>query len=300
MSSFLCPPPLQESQTIYLISTARKIVNEDIQTAINLFEGWGLKVKAGKNLFAESGQFAGTDAQRTSDLQEALNDPLASAIICVRGGYGTVRILDNINFDEFIKNPKWVSGFSDVTALHTHIHQLNIQSIHGTMPICFDTDETISVESLRKILFGEKINYEFPAEAINRNGNCEGLIIGGNLSLLCNVIGTKSDIDYEGKILFIEDTDEYLYHLDRMIVQLLRAGKLDKIAGLMVGQFSKLHDNGVSFGKTITEIIYDAVDQFNFPVCYNIPIGHANKNLAIPCGRYARLDISKEKVLLDF
>jgi len=300
MKDFISPPALQKGQTIQLISTARKITKEDILIAINIFESWGLKIKIGKNLFNESGQFAGTDEQRTEDLQNALNDPETSAIICARGGYGTIKILDSIDFNQFIKNPKWISGFSDVTALHTHLQKLNIQSIHSTMPICFDTDDAISIESLRKILFNEEIKYYFSPNSLNRTGFCEGIVIGGNLSLLCNVIGTESDINYDGKILFIEDTDEYLYHLDRMWVQLKRAGKLKNIAGLMVGQFSKLQDNGIAFGKTIEEIIFEAVKEYNFPICYNVPIGHSNENVAIPCGRIATLSVQETEVSLIF
>ncbi len=300
MKDYISPPSLQKGQTVHLISTARKIIKEDIDIAVNTLESWGLKIKEGKNLFSESGQFAGTDEQRADDLQEALNDPETNAIICVRGGYGTVKILDLIDFSEFIKNPKWLSGFSDVTALHTHLHKLNIQSIHSTMPICFATDDAISIESLRKILFDEQIKYYFSPNSLNRNGFCEGVVIGGNLSLLCNVIGTESDINYDGKILFIEDTDEYLYHLDRMWVQLKRAGKLKNIAGLMVGQFSKLHDNEIAFGKTIEEIIFEAVKEYNFPVCYNVPIGHSNENIAIPCGRNASLNVREREVSLIF
>ncbi|MBC8110637.1 MAG: LD-carboxypeptidase [Verrucomicrobia bacterium] len=300
MPLFISPPPLLEGQTVLLVSTARKLALDDVKTAITLLGSWGLNVKLGKNLFSEANQFAGSDDQRGEDLQTALDDPDIAAIICARGGYGTSRILDKLNFSRFEQQPKWITGFSDITALHTHLHRLHLQSIHSTMPICFDTDETISVESLRKVLFGEKMSYEVPAHPLNRLGKTEGIIIGGNLSILANVIGTASDFDSEGKILFVEDTDEYLYHIDRMMVHLQRAGKLKNLAGLLVGVFTKMHDNGVSFGKDAEEIIADAVKNYDFPICFGFPTGHSPRNVALICGSQASLEVNEKEVKLSF
>jgi muramoyltetrapeptide carboxypeptidase len=298
MNLFLSPPALRPGQTVALISTARKLSPEDVAIGIQCLTDWGLKVKIGDNLFAESGQFAGTDAQRLADLQAALDDPEIDAIICARGGYGTSRILDQVNFEALLRHPKWIAGFSDVTALHTHLHGLHLQSIHSTMPILFDTDDRASMESLRKVLFGESQTYTIPPDPLNRMGMASGRLIGGNLSLLASVIGTHSDVDTAGKILFVEDTDEYLYHLDRMMIQLKRGGKLSGLAGLVVGSFTDIHDNGVPFGKTAYEIIAEAVAEYDFPVCFHFPTGHSPENLALICGREARLAVSPDAVQL--
>jgi muramoyltetrapeptide carboxypeptidase len=300
MNHFAAPPPLQKGQTVFLVSPARKLNPEDIEIAVKIFKEWGLQVRLGEHLFAEAGQFAGDDAQRTADMQTALDNPEIHAIVCVRGGYGTSRILDNLDFQHFVKSPKWISGFSDITALHSHLHRLRVQSIHSTMPICFDTDNPDSIESLRKALFGEELNYKIPHHHLNRIGTGKGLTVGGNLSVFASVIGTASDVKTEGKILFLEDTDEYLYHIDRMTVQLKRSGKLKDLMGLVVGNFSKIHDNGVPFGKNVNEIIAEAVAEYDYPVCFDFPFGHSPENMALPCGREAILEVSETEVNLKF
>ena len=300
MKSFVAPPLLQPGQTVCLVSTARKIHPDDVALALKIFEQWGLQVKQGNHLFAESGQFAGTDEERTADFQNALNDPHTHAIICARGGYGTTRILDSLDFQQFIKKPKWIAGFSDITALHSQLHHLQVQSLHSTMPICFDTDAPDTVESLRKALFGEALRYTARPHLLNRPGNATGLATGGNLSVLASVIGTASDVDTAGKILFLEDTDEYLYHLDRMVIQLKRAGKLRNLAGLVVGSFSNIHDNGVPFGKNTEEIVAEAVADYSFPVCFNFPTGHTPHNVTLPFGKRALLKVTASQTTLTF
>jgi muramoyltetrapeptide carboxypeptidase len=221
-----------------------------------------------------------------------LDDDSVKAIISARGGYGTLRIIDKLNFEKFQKNPKWIIGYSDVTVLHSHVHRnCGIETLHATMPINFHKDEE-SVETLRKALFGEKISYEISAQPMNRNGEAQGELVGGNLSLLYALQGSSSDINTEGNILFIEDLDEYLYHIDRMVVSLKRSGKLSKLAGLVVGGMNDMKDNQVPFGKTAGEIIAEAVAEFKYPVCFGFPAGHTAKNLALPLGRRAKLKVS--------
>jgi len=252
-----------------------------------------------KNLFKEIDQFSGSDEERAEDLQAMLDDDSIKAVISGRGGYGTMRIIDKINFNAFQLKPKWVIGYSDITVLHSHIQNMGIETIHATMPINFSKDAE-SVESLRKALFGEGLGYEFERHTLNRNGKAEGAVIGGNLSLLYALAGSTSDIDTRGKILFIEDLDEYLYHVDRMILNLERSGKLSGLAGLVVGAMTDMKDNTVPFGKNAEEIIMDAVNKYNFPVCFNFPAGHTEKNSALLFGRKAVLSVSENFSVLDF
>jgi muramoyltetrapeptide carboxypeptidase len=287
----LQPTKIQQGDTIGLLALACKVDFEVLRPAIELMENvWGLKVILGESLTSEYHQFAGTDKVRKEDFQRMLDHPEIKAIFSVRGGYGSSRLLDMIDFAGFQKNPKWVVGFSDITAVHCHIHTLNIESLHATMPKLFlQEGGEESLESLRKILFGEELNYKIEPHQMNRLGAAEGQLIGGNLALLSHVIGSKSDIDYDGKILFLEDVNEYLYNIDRMMIQLKRSEKLKNIAGLIVGSFSDCQDNQVPFGKTANEIIEDAVADYDFPVCYGFPVGHEVDNWAMPCGRVVSL-----------
>lgn len=293
------PPYLKKGDKIGIVAPARKISREEIQFAINAFEKWGLKVVLGKNIFGSENQYSGSDVQRTDDLQKMLDDNSIRAIISARGGYGTLRIIDKLDFKKFCEKPTWIIGYSDITVLHSHIHQnFQIETLHATMPINFPKDEE-SVESLRKNLFGEKISYEINSHPLNREGKAEGILVGGNLSLLYALKGSKSGISTSGKILFIEDLDEYLYHIDRMMLSLKRASKLSHLAGLIVGGMSEMKDNQVPFGKTAEEIISDAVKEFDYPICFGFPAGHAQKNLALPFGRRANLNVGK-KITLSF
>lgn len=295
------PPSLQVNDTIAIVSPARKLQDFDLKVAIEIIEQWGLKVKLGKHLLKQHHQFAGTDSERLEDFQENINDPEVKAIICARGGYGSTRIIDEINFYKLFENPKWIVGFSDITAILCQLHNLGIESIHAIMPLLFkEPGSENAVESLRKLLFGEKISIKAEPHSFNRTGHGSGIIIGGNLSILITLIGTGSDIDTRGKILFIEDLDEYLYHIDRMMVQLKRAGKLHALAGLIVGQMSDMKDNAIPFGATAYEIIKEHTANYPYPVCFNFPVGHVPQNMAIPCGRAAKLIVEKEKVIVEF
>jgi muramoyltetrapeptide carboxypeptidase len=288
------PVFLQKGQTIGLVAPAGKVPADDIERAIAVIESWGVNVKKGKYLYEQHFQFAGTDEQRLADFQHMLDDPGIAAILCARGGYGTTRIIDKLDLTNYLSSPKWIAGYSDITALHCHLHVRNIQSIHAIMPITFAKDDTTdSVESLRKLLFGESIVYESAYHEFNRPGKATGPIIGGNLALLASICGTSSDIDTTGKILFIEDISEYFYNIDRMMIQLKRAGKLDKLSGLIIGHFTDSKDNETPFGKNAFEIVLDAVKEYTYPLCFGFPIGHEPSNFAIPCGRNSILEVKQ-------
>ena len=295
------PPYIKPGDTIGIVSTARKISLQEIASAIDKFKEWGLQVVLGTNIFAEQNQYAGTDEQRTEDLQQMLDNGNIKAIIIARGGYGTIRIIDKIDFSKFAKNPKWIIGYSDVTVLHSHIHHnFQIETLHATMPFKFPADgkENTSLLTLKTALFGEKPEYAISPNHLNKAGNAEGIIVGGNLSLLYALSGSASDIDTNGKILFIEDLDEYLYHIDRMMMQLKRSGKLNRLAGLVVGGMTEMRDNEIPFGKTANEIIAEAIAEYNYPVCFDFPAGHIDNNRALILGRKVIMNISETSVNL--
>ncbi|MBX0334160.1 LD-carboxypeptidase [Pontibacter sp. HSC-14F20] len=292
--------PLQPADKIAIIATARLISHEEIATAIDILQGWGLEVEVGPTVGAQYGVFAGDDALRLQDLQQALDRPDIKAIICARGGYGTTRILDQVDFSHFQKHPKWIVGFSDITSLLCHIHSLGIESVHGIMPLLFPKGTEAALDSLRRVLFGEELSYSTGPHTFNRTGIAEGELIGGNLALLHNVSGTSSDFSTKGKVLFLEDVDEYLYSIDRMMVHLDRAGKLKDLAGLIVGHFSDMKDNAIPFGKDAYEIIAEHTGKYNYPVCYGFPTGHEPDNLALVCGRRAKLEVEETGVRLEY
>lgn len=290
------PSYIKKGDKIGIVSTARIISKKEIYPAVKIFKEWGLEVVLGNHLFEEYNQFAGTDEQRTADLQQMLDENSVKAIICARGGYGTVRIIDKLNFSNFIKKPKWIAGYSDVTVLHSHIHSnFGIETLHSTMPLNISENKFTeeSLESFRKALFGEKITYSLKTSSLSRKGKAEGILVGGNLSILYSLIGTKSDINTNGKILFIEDLDEYLYHIDRMMINLKRAGKLKNLAGLIVGGMSEMNDNKIPFGKTANKIIAETVEEYNYPVCFDFPAGHKNDNRVLILGREIKFNVEK-------
>ena len=208
-------------------------------------------------------------------------------LFCARGGYGTVRIIDHIDFSIFKTKPKWIAGYSDVTALHSTLHNLNISSLHSTMPINFANNTSNSLESLKQALFGNKIAYNFQRHELNRAGETKGKVVGGNLSIIYSLLGSNSDINTDDKILFLEDLDEYLYHLDRMMMNLKRNGKLSKLAGLIVGGMNDMNDNTIPYGKSANEIIAESVSEYNYPVAFNFPAGHISNNNTIILGQTA-------------
>ncbi len=292
----ILPPYLKKGDTVAIIATARKISKEEIQPAVTFFESYGLSVLLGKNLFESSNQYAGTDLQRAEDLQWALNDKNIKAIIIARGGYGTVRLMEHVDFTEFKKFPKWVVGYSDVTVLHSAIHNIGVATLHATMPLNFSKNQE-ATRSLIKALLGKLTGIETEENYSNIEGSTSGQLVGGNLSLLYALSGTPYDIDTRDKILFIEDLDEYLYHLDRMMMQLKLSGKLSCLKGLIVGGMTDMKDNAIPFGKLPEEIILDAVKDYNYPVCFDFPAGHIDKNLAMYFGREVELIVNDDATL---
>jgi muramoyltetrapeptide carboxypeptidase len=296
----IIPPYLKQGDKIGIVAPARKISLPELQAAINTFQKWGLEVLLGKNLLKSDHQFSGTDAERTEDMQTMLDRPDIKAIIAGRGGYGTLRIIDALDFSTFQKHPKWVIGYSDITVFHSHLNTLGIASLHATMPINFnpETLQGPAIATLHDALFGTVKPITYKSSEVHRQklGHAKGELVGGNLSLLYALSGSKSDINTNNKILFIEDLDEYLYHIDRMMVHLNRAGKLSNLAGLIVGGMTAMKDNTVPFGKTVEEIIFDAVKQYDYPVCFDFPAGHVKDNRALIMGRTIELTIEKNTV----
>ncbi len=293
------PPYLKKGDKIGIVACARKVAPGEISDAIALFIGWGLEVVFGKNLFNARDQFSGTDDERAADLQEMFDNPSVKAVICARGGYGTVRIVDEINFEKFIQDPKWMIGFSDITVLHSHIHTLGIETLHAKMLMNINKDQESS-ETLRKALFGEDLTFNVTPNQLNRTGEIEAEMVGGNLSLIYSLQGSASDIDTNCKVLFLEDLDEYLYHIDRMMISLKRAGKLKGLAGLVIGGMTDMKDNAIPFGKTAEEIIMEAVKEYNYPVCFDFPAGHIDRNLALYFGKRVKLVVNERGGELSF
>jgi muramoyltetrapeptide carboxypeptidase len=290
----LRPPALKKGDTVYFLSTAKKVSLTDIAFANNLFVEWGLNVVFGKTIAAEYHQFAGDDELRRLDFQTALDDTNIKAIICVRGGYGTVRMMDDLDYHVFMRHPKWIVGFSDITFLHTHIsNTLGIQTLHASMPFMLENKSEAAIETMRAELFGEKTHFDIPTHPLNRAGSDKGILIGGNLSILYSITGTKSGMNTVGKLLFLEDLDEYLYHIDRMMLNLKRSGKLSELAGLVVGGFTQMHDNEIPFGKNAYEIIAEHVKEYDYPVCFDFPAGHISDNRALVMGRKYTLEVGE-------
>jgi muramoyltetrapeptide carboxypeptidase len=277
---------------------ASRLDYETLEPAFHILrDQWQLEVIEGESLRSSYFQFAGDDALRTRDLQQMLDDPSIRAIFSARGGYGSYRILDRLDFTQFLKNPKWIIGFSDITVVHCHLHRMGVQSLHAIMPKLFGSEGvTDSIETLRQCLFGEPLTpYTSPAHLLNRPGSASGQLVGGNLTLLMHILGTPSDIDLTGKLLFIEDIDETLFSTDRMMIQLRRSGRLANLAGLLVGQFTDMRINDSSpFGKTANEIIAEQVAGYDYPVCFDFPVGHVARNLALPIGKIAELVVNEE------
>ena len=294
------PNYLKEGATVAIVSTARRISKKELIPAITILKKRGLKVVLGTSIGAEDHQFAGNDELRTSDFQTMLDHPEIDAIWCARGGYGTVRIIDQLDFSNFKNHPKWIIGYSDVTVLHAHLHQLGIETLHAQMPLFIETKSDATINSINETLFGEKYEIIIPSEKNNINGIASGQLIGGNLSILYSLCGSPSALNTKGKILFIEDLDEYLYHIDRMLQNLKRNGMFDELEGLIVGGMSQMHDNDIPFGKNAAEIILDICSEYDFPITFNFPAGHLEDNRALILGRKVDLMVNKKGVTLSF
>lgn len=296
----ITPPFLRKGDRVAIVCPAKKLPHP-MDDAVKLLQSWGLEVVLGETVTASYHQFAGTDELRAQDLQRFINDGSIKAIFAARGGYGTVRIIDSLKFDRLVTYPKWIIGFSDITVLHAHLYSIHeLITLHGQMPINIPDATLPSLETLRQTLFGEPLSYQLPSHPLNRQGQAEGILIGGNLSILISIAGSVSDYVYDGKILFIEDVGEYLYAIDRMLYHLKRAGKLKNLAGLIVGGFTDLKDNDISFGQTAQEIILNAVQEYNYPVSFDFPAGHVADNRALMLGKLLRLNVLKDRATVQY
>jgi muramoyltetrapeptide carboxypeptidase len=297
------PPYLKKGDTIAISCPAGYMPREKAQTCIETIQQWGFEVMVGKTLGSKSkNYFSGNDETRLNELQAMLDDEGIKAILCGRGGYGISRIIDQIDFTRFKKNPKWIIGFSDITLLHAHINRnFKIATLHAPMVAAFNNGENKNefIDSLHKALIGKKAKYACKADPFNKLGEAKGELIGGNLTLITHLIGTKSDINTKNKILFIEDIGELIYSTDRMLHQLKRSGKLTNLSGLIVGGFTDVKDTERPFGKKVKELIKDILQDYDYPVCFDFPVGHKKENYALKIGGDFQLKITNTKVLLS-
>ncbi|MEO6729318.1 MAG: LD-carboxypeptidase [Candidatus Dojkabacteria bacterium] len=295
----LKPPYLKKGDKIAITCPAKSL-KTPMTDAIKLLESWGLEVVLGETVDAVFHQFSGTDELRAKDMQNLINDPEIKAIIAARGGYGCIRIVDEIDWTPLKQHPKWLIGFSDITVFHLQLQSMGIQSLHAQMPSTIPDSSAAGLETLRKALFGEEITYDVPAAIENRIGMAKGELIGGNLSLLTACLNASNDVDYKGKILFIEEVGEYPYTIDRMIRTLDRAGKLKNLKGMILGGFTNIKQNDIPFGFSIPEIINSIISKYDYPVCYNFPAGHLPDNQALIFGREMILNVENLIVQLNY
>lgn len=294
------PPYLKKSDTVAIVCTARKFAAADAKPAIELLESWGLQVQLGNTIGLDNFQLGGTDAERATDFQSMLDDENIKAIWVARGGYGTVRIIDLLDFSKFKENPKWIIGFSDVTVLHSQANVERVASLHSIMPFTVPKAPENVKETLRKALFGEAIEYVIPTKKIDIKGKTSGELVGGNLSILYSLLGSKSSLDTNKKILFIEDLDEYLYHIDRMMQNLKRNGYFENLNGLIVGSMTDMHDNEIPFGQNAVQIITEIAKNYNIPVCFDFPAGHQTDNRTLKLGHIVDFEVNKKEIILKF
>ncbi|MBL4746529.1 MAG: LD-carboxypeptidase [Flavobacteriaceae bacterium] len=300
------PAYLKKGDTIALLAPAGilRAKKEVISKAVGVMESWGLHVMLGENIYRRHDHFAGTDAQRTQDFQAALDNPSIKAIWTARGGYGTVRVLDGLDYTKFKKNPKWIIGYSDITALHNQLHNLGFETIHGMMAVNFSSEPEVieaTVATLKKAMFGEVLHYTLAPNMNNKEGEATGQLVGGNLTLLHCMLGSETSIDTSGKILFIEEVGEYVYHVDRMLQSLKRAGYFKHVNGVIIGDISRIRVNPTPFGKTVQQVILDNLKDLDIPVSFGMPAGHKDKNVALILGRKITLTVNEEgsKVIFE-
>lgn len=304
-NNLITPPYLQKGDSIVILAPAGILKNREstILKAKKLAESWGLKVVLGKHIFNKNSHFAGTDEERAKDLQKALDNPNIKAIWSGRGGYGSVRVLDKLDYTVFLQHPKWIIGYSDITAFHSHIHNLGVETMHAMMGTSVDDEpekivETIS--SFKKAIFGNQLKYTIPSSKYNRKGETKGQLVGGNLALIASMLGSDSQINTDGKIIFIEEIGEYKYSIDRMLQSLKRAGYFEKCNGLIIGDISKIKKNSTDWGYTIEELVLDVVKEYNFPIMFDFPAGHEADNRALIFGRDVQLSIGSKKSSVIF
>jgi len=297
----MTPPYLNSNDQIRIVSPSGNIEPKYIVGAKKTLSSWGLNVTEGKFARTKYGRFAGTEAQRIADLQEALDDPSVNAILCSRSGYGVAQIIDKLDFSTFAKSPKWLIGFSDITILHNVISNLGVASIHGIMAkhLTQFSPNSIHVQKCREILFGQMPTYVVPKHRLNKVGIAQGKLIGGNLSVLIGLRGSQFDLDYKNNILFIEDIAERPYHIDRMLQNLRFSGVLAQLSGLVVGQFSDCDEDPL-MKKSVARIIASAVSEYDYPVCFNFPAGHVDNNFPLKLGETVQFEVTKRAVILTF
>lgn len=305
LKTLIKPPYLKKGDTVIIISPAGNLFNkiEEIEQAKKLLKKWDLNVILGENIFNQNNQFAGTDEERASDFQKALDNKNIKAIWCSRGGYGSVRILDKLDFSKFIVHPKWIIGYSDITVFHNNIHNLGYESMHAMMGISLNDNLEFPEEnsnSLKNAVFGNQLSYTVNSSHYNKLGEATGQIVGGNLTLLHTMLGSKTSIDTSGKILFFEEIGEYAYHIDRMLQSLKRAGYFKNCKGIIVGDISNVKKNSTPWGKPMEQLILDVVEEYNFPVLFNFPAGHKEKNLTLILGRTIELKVKKDESTILF
>ena len=299
------PPYLKTGDTVAIVAPSGILKNrtDEVQQAQALLKRWGLHSVVGKHVFSEADHFAGTDDERCEDLQEALDNPKISAIWCARGGYGTVRILDKLDYSKFKQNPKWLIGYSDITALHNQIHNEGVESLHAIMCVSLPKDESeieASISTLKNTLFGNPLSYTLKGSNYNKTGTTSGQLVGGNLTMLHTMLGSKTSIDTFGKILFIEEIGEYKYHIDRMLQSLKRAGYFDNCKGVIVGDMTKLRTNTTLWGTSVEQLILDALADYDFPIAFNMPAGHEKDNRALILGRTVKLTVDSKQSSVVF
>ncbi|CAL2102505.1 Muramoyltetrapeptide carboxypeptidase [Tenacibaculum sp. 190130A14a] len=291
------PPYLAKGDTIAIVAPAGILKNRKhvIDKAKELAESWGLKVVYGEHMFNQNHHFAGTDEERCEDFQKALDNPNIKAIWSARGGYGSVRILDRLDFTKFLERPKWIIGYSDITAFHNHIHNLGVETLHAMMGTSMQdqvTDIEHTITTFKKALFGEGLSYKIPSSKYNRKGNVQGELVGGNIAILASMLGSNSQISTKGKILFIEEIGEYKYSIDRMLQSLKRAGYFNGVKGIVVGDMTKIKKNTTPWGSSIEQLVLDVVPE-DIPVLFDFPAGHEPDNRALIMGRGVILDINE-------
>ena len=294
------PPYLKKGDTVAIVCTARKFFPEDAKPAIDLLESWGLKVKLGKTIGLDSCQLGGTDTERAADFQDQLDNDNIKAIWCARGGYGTVRIIDMIDFSKFKKHPKWVMGFSDVTVLHSHINTLDVATLHSIMPFTVPKAPEEVKQTFKNALFGIKNSYIIPSKSYDRKGVAKGELVGGNLSIIYSLLGSKSSIDTKDKILFIEDLDEYLYHVDRMLQNMKRNDYFKNVKGIIVGSMRDMHDNEIPFGQNEVQLITEIVKDLNIPIAFEFCAGHQKDNRTLMLGSHVDFEVNETEIKLTF
>ncbi|MCF8220470.1 MAG: LD-carboxypeptidase [Cryomorphaceae bacterium] len=292
------PPFLTPGDTIYITAPAKAIEETSVLAAKNTLETWGLNVRIAPHCLGRYHYFSGSDEQRLADFQDGLDDPSIKAILCARGGYGCVRMVEALNWDAFRKNPTWIIGFSDVTVFHQQIHQLGIESIHGIMPLGFIEGSDAAKETLKKSLFGESFTLEAAHVLGNIRGEAHGNLVGGNMAIVTSLLGTSLSYSFKNNILVLEDIGEHVYKIDRMLYSLRLAGVFQEIKGLVLGGFTDMEDTDVPFGKTIKDLILEQVQDLGIPVAFNLPFGHISDNQALVLGRSAILKVTETKTTL--